>query len=88
MTKKTTKSKAPAKKPAVKKATPAPVVTTVSKLEVRNGVTQPREGSMCRKVWDTLDKLRAKNEDATFTTAREVLKNEAMADAKIGRAHV
>jgi hypothetical protein len=82
MTKKAPKSKAPAKKPAAKKAAPV-VITTTSKLEVRNGVTQPGEGSMCRKVWDTLDKLRAKGEDTTFTTAREVLKNEKMADATV-----
>jgi len=76
MSKKAKYTKKPAAKPAGKKE-------AVVKREQRNGVTLPAEGSLCRKVFDDLDKLAAKGEDATFTTAKELLKDEKMADATI-----
>jgi hypothetical protein len=48
----------------------------------QNGITQPGEGTLCRKVWDALDKLRAEGKDATFEAVRELAGSE-MADATI-----
>ena len=49
---------------------------------VQNGITIPREGSLCRRVWDVLDALRAKSQETTFDAVRELAGSE-MADATI-----
>lgn len=72
------KSKTPAKKPAAKpvakpaaKQAQAPAPTKVQ----QNGITRPGEGTICAKVWATLDKLRAKGEETTATGAMDLLKD-------------
>jgi hypothetical protein len=41
--------------PVVMEAAFKPVVTKRVALEMRNGITKPREGGICRRVWDWLD---------------------------------
>lgn len=54
-----------AKKTAVKKATKPKAPKAPKKVaapkDIKNGRTRPKEGSDSRKVWDTADKLAAKN---------------------------
>ena len=81
MSKKAAKTTKPAKstKPAAKQAVVKPAVEA---REQRNGVTRPSDGTMCARVWQALDKLRAKNADTTFDAVRELAGKE-MADATI-----
>lgn len=74
-------SKKTSKKPAATKAKPAPVVKATG-TEKRNGVAQPKDGSLCRKVWDALDKLIEDGKNTTFEAVRELAGKE-MADATI-----
>lgn len=63
------------KKPAkVKAAAPAKIERVV-----KNGVTQPGEGTACRAIWDLCDKL---GKDITFEALREGIDSK-IADATI-----
>ena len=76
------KTKSAAKPKATKVAKPAKVkAEKPAKVErvVKNGVTQPGEGTMCRAVWDACDKL---GKDVTFEALRELVDNN-VADATI-----
>src|SRR5688572_18969485 len=71
--------------PAAVVAAPASKARRFAKAEgaaTQNGITQPGEGTLCRKVWDALDTLRTKGLDATFQAVRELAGSE-MADATI-----
>jgi hypothetical protein len=48
----------------------------------RNGITRPGEGTMCARVWSSLDKLKADGKELTFEAVRELAGKE-MADATI-----
>jgi len=63
---------------AAKSAKPAKPATR----EHRNGVPRPGEGTMCAKVWDALDKLKADGKELTFEAVRE-LAGKTMADATV-----
>jgi hypothetical protein len=72
------KAKSAKKPPTPKKAKPE--VTTPR--EQKNGVTRPGADTLCGKVWEALDKLKADGKDATFEAVRE-LAGKGMADATI-----
>lgn len=82
MSKKTPKTSKPTK-PAVKKADAKAVVNAPAEARVqKNGITRPADGTLCAKVWDALDKLKAGGKDLTFDAVRELAGKE-MADATI-----
>lgn len=71
--------------PAAVVAAPASKARRFAKAEgaaTQNGIAQPGEGTLCRKVWAALDKLRAEGKDATFEAVRELAGSD-MADATI-----
>lgn len=50
------------------------VLTAITKTarEERNGVKRPREGGLCRAVWDDLDKLLASGTEPTTAQVRDL----------------
>jgi hypothetical protein len=65
-------SKAKKSKPKAKKVA---VKSTVAREEA-HGIVKPRDGGVCRAVWDALDSIRA---DGTAPTSKEV---RALAEKK------
>lgn len=65
----TVKNEAPVSKPNPPKSTSKPGVRTIEKnREERNGIKRPSAGTVCRAVWDALDKVGIEN--ATSATAK------------------
>lgn len=68
--------------PEAKPASTARRFTKAEGAVEQNGIRQPGEGCLCRRVWDALDKLRTDGKDATFEAVRELAGSD-MADATI-----
>jgi outer membrane biosynthesis protein TonB len=61
---------APAEKPA---EAPKPKAAPAAKQPQRNGVTQPKAGSICASIWNACAELKADGKEMSFAALKEKL---------------